>query len=82
MILVPGRSQRQGTSLNEGKLKEEYKRVTSTAELNEKGGKGEGTGKERRPGRDPAQPRRKGAPHTTVQITREGETREERCGRT
>jgi formylmethanofuran dehydrogenase subunit D len=36
MILVPGRSQSQGTSLNEGKLKDEYKRVTSTAELNEK----------------------------------------------
>ena len=36
MILVPGRSQKQGTSLNEGKLKDEYKRVTSTAELNEK----------------------------------------------
>jgi len=36
MILVPGRSQSQGTSLNEGKLKDEYKKVTSTAELNEK----------------------------------------------
>ena len=28
MILVPGRSQSQGTSLNEGKLKDEYKKVT------------------------------------------------------
>lgn len=36
MILVPGRSQSQGTSLNEGKLEDEYKRVTTTAELNEK----------------------------------------------
>ncbi len=36
MILVPGRSQKQGTSLIAGKLKDEYKRVTSTAELNEK----------------------------------------------
>ena len=36
MILIPGRSQKQGTSLNEGKLKDEYKKVTSTAELNEK----------------------------------------------
>ncbi|MGH1538210.1 MAG: molybdopterin dinucleotide binding domain-containing protein [Gammaproteobacteria bacterium] len=36
MILVPGRSQSQRTSLNEGKLKDEYKKVTSTAELNEK----------------------------------------------
>jgi len=36
MILVPGRSKSQGTSLNEGKLKDEYKMVTSTAELNEK----------------------------------------------
>lgn len=35
MILIPGRSQKQGTSLNEGKLKDEYQRVTSTAELNE-----------------------------------------------
>lgn len=36
MILIPGRSQSQGTSLNKGKLKDEYKKVTSTAELNEK----------------------------------------------
>ena len=35
MILIPGRSQKQGTSLNEGKLKDEYKKVTTTAELNE-----------------------------------------------
>lgn len=35
MILIPGRSQKQGTSLNEGKLKDEYQQVTSTAELNE-----------------------------------------------
>lgn len=35
MILIPGRSQKQGTSLNEGKLKDEYLQVTSTAELNE-----------------------------------------------
>ena len=36
MILIPGRSKSQGTSLNKGKLKDEYLRVTSTAELNEK----------------------------------------------
>ena len=36
MILIPGRSQKQGTSLNEGKLKDQYQEVTSTAELNEK----------------------------------------------
>ncbi len=36
MILIPGRSQKQGTSLNVGKLKDEYLEVTSTAELNEK----------------------------------------------
>ena len=35
MILVPGRSQKQGTSLNKGKLKDEYLAVTATAELNE-----------------------------------------------
>lgn len=35
MILVPGRSQKQGTSLNKGKLKDEYLTVTTTAELNE-----------------------------------------------
>jgi len=36
MVLVPGRSKKQGTSLNDGKLKDEYQGVTSTAELNEK----------------------------------------------
>ena len=35
MLLVPGRSSSQGTSLNKGKLKEEYLSVTSTAEFNE-----------------------------------------------
>lgn len=35
MILVPGRSSKQGTSLNKGKLKEEYINVTSTLEVNE-----------------------------------------------
>ena len=35
MILVPGRSSKQGTSLNKGKLKEEYIDVTSTLEVNE-----------------------------------------------
>jgi len=34
MILVPGRSSKQGTSLNKGKLKEEYLLVTSTLEMN------------------------------------------------
>lgn len=34
MILIPGRSSKQGTSLNQGKLKEEYKEVTSTLEIN------------------------------------------------
>ena len=34
MILIPGRSSKQGTSLNKGKLKEEYKTVTSTLEIN------------------------------------------------
>lgn len=34
MILVPGRSSKQGTSLNKGKLKEEYQEVTSTLEMN------------------------------------------------
>lgn len=34
MILIPGRSQKQGTSLNTGKLGEEYLDVTSTAEMN------------------------------------------------
>ena len=35
MILVPGRSSKQGTSLNKGKLKDEYIDVTSTLEINE-----------------------------------------------
>ena len=35
MILVPGRSSKQGTSLNKGKLKEDYIEVTSTVEVNE-----------------------------------------------
>ena len=35
MILIPGRSTKQGISLNEGKLKEEYQKVTSTLEINE-----------------------------------------------
>lgn len=35
MILVPGRSSKQGTSLNKGKLKEEYQDVTSTLEMNQ-----------------------------------------------
>ncbi len=34
MILVPGRSSKQGTSLNKGKLKQEYILVTSTLEMN------------------------------------------------
>ena len=34
-MLIPGRSSKQGTSLNAGKLKEEYQTVTSTIELNE-----------------------------------------------
>ena len=34
MILIPGRSSKQGTSLNKGKLKEEYHEVTSTLEMN------------------------------------------------
>lgn len=35
MILIPGRSSKQGTSLNKGKLKEEYQDVTSTLEMNQ-----------------------------------------------
>lgn len=34
MILIPGRSSKQGTSLNKGKLKDEYQEVTSTLEMN------------------------------------------------
>ena len=35
MLLIPGRTTKQGTSLNAGKLKEEYLAVTSTVEMNE-----------------------------------------------
>jgi formylmethanofuran dehydrogenase subunit D len=35
MILIPGRSSKQGTSLNQGKLKDEYREVTSTLEMNQ-----------------------------------------------
>jgi formylmethanofuran dehydrogenase subunit D len=35
MLLIPGRSSKQGTSLNKGKLKEEYLQITSTVEMNE-----------------------------------------------
>jgi len=35
MLLIPGRTSKQGTSLNKGKLKEEYLDVTSTVEMNE-----------------------------------------------
>ncbi|HKJ21658.1 MAG TPA: molybdopterin dinucleotide binding domain-containing protein [Gammaproteobacteria bacterium] len=35
MLLIPGRSSKQGTSLNKGKLKEEYLEVTSTVEIKE-----------------------------------------------
>jgi formylmethanofuran dehydrogenase subunit D len=34
MILIPGRSQKQGTALNRGKLKDDYREVTSTVEMN------------------------------------------------
>ncbi|MFH0350359.1 MAG: molybdopterin dinucleotide binding domain-containing protein [Chromatiales bacterium] len=34
MILIPGRTSKQGTSLNAGKLKKEYREVTSTVEMN------------------------------------------------
>ncbi len=34
MLLIPGRSNKQGTSLNKGKLKEEYLQITSTVEMN------------------------------------------------
>ena len=34
MMLIPGRSSKQGTSLTQGKLKEEYQKVTSTLEMN------------------------------------------------
>lgn len=35
MLLIPGRSSKQGTSLNKGKLKEEYLEITSTVEIKE-----------------------------------------------
>lgn len=35
MLLIPGRSSKQGTSLNKGKLKEEYLEVTSAVEIKE-----------------------------------------------
>lgn len=34
MLLVAGRTSKQGTSLNVGKLKDEYRTVTSTVEMN------------------------------------------------
>jgi formylmethanofuran dehydrogenase subunit D len=34
MILIPGRSSKQGTALNAGKLKSEYRQITSTVEMN------------------------------------------------
>jgi formylmethanofuran dehydrogenase subunit D len=34
MTLIAGRSSKQGTSLNVGKLKDEYRQVTSTVEMN------------------------------------------------
>lgn len=34
MILIPGRTAKQGTTLNEGKLKDAYIEVTSTLEMN------------------------------------------------
>ena len=30
MLLIPGRSSKQGTSLNKGKLGDEYREITST----------------------------------------------------
>ncbi len=35
MLLIPGRSSKQGTALNKGKLKEEYLEITSTVEIKE-----------------------------------------------
>lgn len=35
MLLIPGRSSKQGTSLNKGKLKDEYLEVTSTVAIKE-----------------------------------------------
>lgn len=33
LILIPGRSSKQGTTLNQGKLKEDYLQITSTLEM-------------------------------------------------
>ena len=33
LILIPGRSAKQGVGLNKGKLKDEYKKVTTTLEV-------------------------------------------------
>ena len=33
LILIPGRSSKQGVGLNKGKLKDEYKKVTTTLEV-------------------------------------------------
>lgn len=35
MMLIAGRSSKQGTSLNEGKLKQNYIDITSTVEMNQ-----------------------------------------------
>ncbi len=35
MLLVPGRSKQQGTTLNKGKLKADYQQVTSTVEMSQ-----------------------------------------------
>ncbi len=35
MLLVPGRSSKQGTSLNKGKFEDEYQEITSLVEMNE-----------------------------------------------
>ena len=34
MLLIPGRSSKQGTSLNKGKFGDEYQGITSTVEIN------------------------------------------------
>lgn len=34
MMLIAGRTSKQGTSLNAGKLKDEYREITSTVEMN------------------------------------------------
>ena len=35
MTLIAGRTSKQGTSLNAGKLKDDYRAVTSTGEMNQ-----------------------------------------------